>query len=193
MMIIRKILSKVCAETNVSFYFKALSLIFVIALSIGIITATLFPSEARQGVGEMSKQLQFLSEAGAIQIFWIIFLNNTIKSFLALLGGILFGIIPIIFVLINGYAIGIIGAVAIAEKGIGEVLLLTIPHGMFEIPAVLLAASYGVMLGEKFYLKIKYGEQFQPNFSLSLNVFFKFVVPILALAALIETLLGALY
>lgn len=192
MILIQKIKERYKLDESTTFYFKALSLLFVIALSVGLITAILFPFEARQGVDEVSKQLEFLSDAGPIQIFWIIFLNNAIKSFFALAGGILFGIIPIVFILINGYAIGIVGAVAIAEKGIVNLLTLTLPHGIFEIPAVLLAASYGVMLGEKFYARIKKGEPFRGSFSLAMNEFFKIIIPILAIAALIETIAGAI-
>lgn len=177
-------------DEGTTFYFKALSLVFVIALSVGLITAELFPFEARQGVDEIASTLEFLSDAGPFEIFWIIFFNNAIKSFFALAGGILFGIIPVAFILINGYAVGLIGAVAIAERGVADVLALTLPHGMFEIPAVLLAASYGVMLGEKFYGRIRRGEPFRGSFSAATAVFFKVIVPILVLAALIETFVG---
>ncbi|MBI5817134.1 MAG: stage II sporulation protein M [Candidatus Yonathbacteria bacterium] len=177
-------------DEDTTFYFKALSLLFIITFLVGVMTATLFPLEARQGVDEVSRQLEFLSGAGPFQIFGIIFLNNAIKSFVALSSGILFGIIPVVFILVNGYAIGIISAVAIAEQGTVSVLALTLPHGIFEIPAVLLAASYGVMLGEKFYGRIKRGEPFRLSFSLATNAFFKIIVPILAIAAFIETTIG---
>ena len=177
-------------DESTTFYLKALALLLIIMFSVGFITAILFPFEARQGVDEVSRQLEFLSDAGPFQIFWVIFFNNAIKSFLALAGGILFGIIPVVFVLINGYAIGIVGAVAITEKGIVDLLILTLPHGIFEIPAVLLAASYGVMLGEKFYARMRRGEPFRPSFSLAVNAFFKVIVPILAIAAFIETVIG---
>ena len=192
MIVIQKIRELCKLNEGMTFYFKALSLIFVIALSVGLITAILFPFEARQGVDEVSKQLEFLSGAGPFQIFWIIFLNNAIKSFFALAGGILFGIIPVVFILVNGYAIGIVGAVVVAEKGIMTLLILTLPHGIFEIPAVLLAASYGVMLGEKFFARVKRGEPFRPSFSMAMDVFFKIIIPILAIAALIETIAGAI-
>ncbi len=190
MISIKKIGELYKLDESVAFYLKALSLLFIITFSVGFITATLFPFEARQGVNEVSKQLQFLSSAGPFQIFGIIFLNNVIKSFFALVGGILFGIIPVVFILINGYAIGIVGAVAVTEKGMANVLALTLPHGIFEIPAVLLAASYGVMLGEKLYGRIKRGESFHPSFSLAIHAFFKVIVPTLAIAALVETIVG---
>lgn len=193
MILIQKIKERCKLDESTTFYFKALSLLFVIALSVGLITAILFPLEARQGVDEVSKQLEFLSGAGPFEIFWIIFLNNAIKSFFALVGGILFGIIPVVFILINGYAIGIVGAVALAEKGIVNLITLTFPHGIFEIPAVLLAASYGVMLGEKFYARMRRGEPFRGSFSLAMDAFFKVIVPILAIAALIETIVGVVF
>ena len=177
-------------DESTTFYLKALALLLIIMFSVGFITAIFFPLEARQGVDEVFQELEFLSHASAFQIFWIIFFNNAVKLFISLVGGVLLGVIPVIFVLINGYAIGIVAAVAIAEQGVGKVLALTLPHGIFEIPAVLLAASYGVMLGEKFYARMRRGEPFRPSFSLAVDAFFKVIVPVLAVAALIETIIG---
>ncbi|MDO8572427.1 MAG: stage II sporulation protein M [bacterium] len=192
-MILRGKIRELCKiNESTELYLKVISLIFFIAISVGIITAQLFPHEAREGVEEISQQLEFISSAGTFEMFWIIFLNNAVKSFFALVSGILFGIIPVMFILINGYVIGIVGTVAIAEKGITSFLALTLPHGILEIPAVLLAASLGVMLGEKFYTQIRTRESFHPSFSSALGVFFKIVVPTLAIAALIETLLGVI-
>jgi len=46
------------------------------------------------------------------------------------------------------------------------------------------------MLGEKFYARMRKGEPFRPSFSLAVNAFFKVIVPILATAAFIETVIG---
>lgn len=58
-----------------------------------------------QGLGEMSQELR-MSDNPEWSFFVFIFLNNSIKSVLVMLSGILLGVIPFIFLLVNGMVIG---------------------------------------------------------------------------------------
>ncbi len=71
--------------------------------------------------------------------------------------------------------------------GLLKVLLAIIPHGVLEIPAVLIASSYGVWLGLKFYRAMLGKGEFKPYLKKALIVYFKIVVPLLFIAAFIET------
>lgn len=78
-----------------------------------------------------------------------IFLNNTIKSIAVMYLGLLFGLVPIIFILVNGMLIGFL---LTSLHGQGEHVLDVVvrgllPHGIIEIPAILFAAAYGLKLG----------------------------------------------
>jgi len=177
---------------EIRFYFKALILLFLISGILGFIIGQASPQAAGEAVMEFIEEFSFLDELNSIQIFILIFVNNMLKSLAALVLGIFFGIIPVLFVLINGYTIGIILSVIIAESGVGLVLLGTIPHGIFEIPAVIIAASYGVFLGEKFSKKLSGKEPFRPYWQKALCQFKAVVIPLLFIAAFIETFLAGL-
>jgi len=172
---------------EIGFYFKALLLLFFIAGTLGFLLGQASPETAGEAVAEFVEEFGFLDELSLLEIFGLIFLNNTIKSFAALALGIFFGIFPVLFVLINGYSIGTILSVIVAETGIGLVLIGTVPHGILEIPAVILAASYGVLLGEKFSKKLSGKESFRPHWQNALRQFVAIIIPLLALAAFIET------
>ncbi|MDI3257760.1 MAG: stage II sporulation protein M [Kyrpidia sp.] len=79
----------------------------------------------------------------------VIFLNNVKVALFFLLTGVIAGVPAILGVFGNGALIGFVMAM-LHRQGIpvGTVLLYGIlPHGIFEIPAFLLAAAFGLKLG----------------------------------------------
>ncbi|MDI9646478.1 MAG: stage II sporulation protein M [Archaeoglobales archaeon] len=115
-----------------------------------------------------------------------IFLNNAVKSLIAMLSGFFFGIFPILFIAVNGYILGMVVALRLPEWGWVKIAAAILPHGIIEIPAVVLACSQGVMLGYRFYLAVFKGEKFKPHLMESLRVYFRIVVPMLLIAAVVE-------
>lgn len=120
-------------------------------------------------------------------MFIKIFLNNYISTLLSLLLGLLFGIGPIVFLVINGFTIGNLISFASSQVGIYKIGLAIIPHGIFEVPAVLIAASYGLWWGVKNYRKYRYKDSFRDEFSLPIKRYINIVIPLLLLGAFVET------
>lgn len=79
-----------------------------------------------------------------------IFLNNAIKAILVMYLGIFLGVVPLFFLSINGMVIGYIIGLE-AENGGGNLFDLIVkgllPHGILEIPAILVACAYGLRFG----------------------------------------------
>lgn len=174
-------------DGDIKFYFKALLLLFIIAGTLGFITAQQFPMQTEQAVEQTMEELSFIKDLGLFDLFLLISSNNVIKAFFMMLLGILWGIIPVLFILLNGYAIGMIVSITLAESGIATILLGTLPHGVLEIPAVVLAASYGVWLGERFVKKLRKETALNIHVKKSIGVFLKIILPLLVIAAFIET------
>lgn len=82
-------------------------------------------------------------------MIYIIFLNNLSIAFLMILSGFLFGIIPILILISNGIFIGVILNLMLTETGqsFGLVLMGILPHGILEIPAIIIAAGFGIKVG----------------------------------------------
>jgi len=117
-----------------------------------------------------------------------IFLNNTIKALLVTVGGAALGILPVIFIFANGAAVGFVLYGSIQSQGLLTVLLAILPHGIFELPAVLLAASMGLLLGN-YSIKKLFGSgetAIGGELALALKFFVRIVVPLLFIAALVE-------
>lgn len=175
-------------DKNIIFYLKALTLLFIISGIFGFITAQQFPLEAGIAVEQAVKELSFIEQMGPWSIFLLIVLNNSIKALFIMLLGILWGIIPVLFILLNGYAVGIVISVAILETGLIPIILGILPHGILEIPAILLAAGYGIWLGEMFAKKLKNREIILSLYiKNTIDKFIKIIFPTLIIAALVET------
>ncbi len=124
-------------------------------------------------------------------MFFVILLNNSAKSFAILLSGILFGIVPLVAVATNGYVLGVAYLFASGEVGYMQAVKSVLPHGVLEIPAIILTAAYGLWLGVTFARRIRrknlvgFGDQVIH----AIRMFFIVAFPLFILAAFIETFL----
>ncbi|OOC63567.1 stage II sporulation protein M [Paenibacillus ihbetae] len=101
-----------------------------------------------QGLGEISQELQ-TSDNPEWSFFVFIFLNNSIKSVLVMLSGILLGVIPFIFLVVNGMVIGFLLKIvqASGESLFDLIVKGLLPHGIIEIPVIVIACGYGLAFG----------------------------------------------
>lgn len=127
------------------------------------------------------------SEASDLELFSAILTNNVIASFIFLASGVVVGVPPLLFIVLNGFFVGWIAYSAAAEMGLGLVFMTLLPHGVIEIPAITLCAAMGVGLGYQIINKLRRREGLQRYVADSLNVFITRIIPLLILAALIET------
>lgn len=77
----------------------------------------------------------------------VIFLNNVMISVFMIYAGVVFGLIPIYVLISNGLLLGYLAAGSIAHLGLGRFLIAVLPHGIIEIPVVLIACAYGIRFG----------------------------------------------
>lgn len=136
---------------SLSNYILAATLIFLIGGVLGWIgTGALQEIMIQQisGIKEISEQLQ---QGDNVQwnFFTFIFWNNATKAVLVIFAGALAGVIPIIFLLINGGVLGFllhlswqqnVSMYDVVVKGL-------LPHGIIEIPAIIIACAFGLKFG----------------------------------------------
>lgn len=132
-------------------------------------------------------------EEPSIVIFLRIFLNNATVSIFA----IIFGLIPFLFLpiwgaFLNGYYLGVLTSLThIKRLNFFAIFIRLVPHGIFEIPAILYAVSLGIYLTYQVTIVIfdPAREDAEPLFPL-LKRYFKswvgIILPLLLLAAAIE-------
>ena len=142
-------------------------------------------SEFQESLGSFAELFARLSKP---MLASAIFINNGVKTFLVILLGVLGGVLPVAFLLLNGYAIGWVLYLSIQSKGIVSSLLAVVPHGIFELPAVLLGASVGIFLGARTMRRLfgKFETSLKRDFGRALKFFWRIILPLLLLAAFVE-------
>ena len=123
----------------------------------------------------------------------MIFTNNAVKTLLVVVLGIALAIVPLVFILVNGVAIGVVLHLATQSKGLAYSILAIVPHGVFELPGVLCGAAIGVMLGSKAIKRLFRKSEFKVGFELrrALTIFATTIVPLLVIGAITEAYLTA--
>lgn len=169
-------------------YILIITTIFILSIMMGLVVSINSPYIAEDYLKIFEKSFGWIKTLDPFVIMIIIFLNNAIKSLLAILMGIAFGFIPLIFVAGNGVLIGMLINIIAKEKGSFFVIAALLPHGIIEIPMVLISASIGLRLGYNMYLSLK-GEEtsIKTELKQGIGLYVRWIAPLLLLAAIIET------
>jgi stage II sporulation protein M len=121
------------------------------------------------------------------QLIWFIFKNNIWSAFTGIIFGVFLGIIPLVSAVSNGYVLGFVSNAVVSEVGYLSLWRL-LPHGIFEIPAIMISLGLGIKFGLFMFAK-KPGKEFKRRFLLSMKTFLFVILPLLVMAALIEGVL----
>ena len=162
-------------------YIYTITGIFIFGILLGFFMFDKMPIDILQYIEAIIKQLEGKS---ALQISLFIIINNVKVTIYALVLGIFAGIFPIIFTLINGFIIGAVSRTAVIQEN-AFVLWKLIPHGIFEIPAIILAFSFGLKLGMQWF-KPPQMETITNTVKEIIVIFLYIILPLLIIAGLIE-------
>jgi stage II sporulation protein M len=172
---------------------KGLTRNLVLAASIFSITIVLGTLIGQNTALEVLRRLGGLVERFArtdnlsLLLFLMIFLNNGIKALAIIFLGILLGIPPLLFIGLNGFIVGSVGSALESAMGWRYVIASVVPHGVIEIPMLLLATALGLTVGmESFKWLIRRESRVKLQLSDSLKVYLRWILPGLAVAAVIE-------
>jgi stage II sporulation protein M len=163
-------------------------LLFCAAAVAGAMAIVYFPQLAMQ-LQELLKQFaQMFRGLPKLQLAIAIFFNNSIKTLVVILLGPLFGIAPVIFLIMNGAILGAVMPVAAATRGLWTSIMTIVPHGIVELPAIFLGTSMGLRLGMHPWLRLagKTDATLMSELGLALRIYFTIILPLLLLAAAIE-------
>lgn len=178
-------------------YWKSFVVYFILFVGSGILSYFLFLGRERELTYFMEEIMNMFDDKGLFKpgitsftLALLLLKNNATASFIIYVTGLLPIFIPAVLIIVaNGALIGIVFS-ALKTSGEGILLpLLTaiVPHGIFEIPAVVLSASLSFYVSVGIIKKLMDSE-----FSLrtclinSLKTFLLVVLPLLVIAAVVE-------
>lgn len=188
-------LLRLIAIVSIVFFFSGFAFYFAVKC---------LPQETLQeiytNIAEMFAAKDVINADGSLSFLGILWNNIRAGLLISITGVIPFLFLPLLYVMLNS---GLISAILAILSVLSEenVLLMVVkfilPHGIFEIPALILEGAIGMkfcaFLCRKIFGKAK-GAHILLHLKGSLGVFLIYVVPLLIVAAFIEAVvLGAIY
>lgn len=167
------------------------AILFTVAIAAGMRSS---PEQSEQILQELVGFFEPLVDVGPFSLVGFIFVNNAVKTLLVILLGVILGLPSLLFVLVNGYVIGIMTAVVQSELGYGVLIASLAPHGVLEIPAMLLASGLGVQVGHAVLLRFtEQRHEVRNVLECGLKIYARWILPALLVASVIEVLVTPLF
>jgi stage II sporulation protein M len=135
----------------------------------------------------LSELIMSLEGKSTFELVVFIFLNNLKAAFFGLVTGIVFGVLPFVIAVVNGYLVGFVGREAAMTEGL-VVFWRLAPHGIFELPAILFSIGIGMKIGTGL-LERNFEKRLKHNFVEGFRFFVFVVFPLLLIAGIIEGVL----
>ena len=157
---------------------------------VSLILGTLIGQNTVEGfLGQFGAVLEPITSVGKLSIVLVllVFINNAIKALGMVFLGILLGLPPLLFIGLNGFIVGGLGSALESANGWTYVIASFVPHGVIEIPVILLATALGFTVGvESIKWLARRESRVKSQLSDSLKVYLRWILPGLAVAAIIE-------
>jgi stage II sporulation protein M len=170
--------------------------LFLLSCMAGYMMPSATPGASDALLSGLKGKAESITSQSPPMVMLSIFANNAMVALVAMLAGLAAGLFPAFFVVSNGLIIGImletivrnlgvVGGVAVFAAGI-------LPHGIIELPAVLISTAIGLNLGYAVLRAVFTGKGFVvAEIKTGLRMFLSWIVPALVVAAFIETYVTA--
>ena len=169
--------------------YLCVSLAFLIAgVGAGVAAIFSYPALSDHLQRELGGFVHIFRALPKMNLLLAIFFNNAVKTLLVIVLGRFFGLLPALFLLANGAAIAIAVYSSSQLRGLTHSILILVPHGLLELPAVLLGTSVGFMIGFHSFRRVlgKADRSNTGQLGAALRFFLVVIVPLLIVAASIE-------
>lgn len=175
-------------------YFILTCILFLFGIIAGYLFAIYQFDIVNELINEFQKKIDSVSGASQFELMLFIFSNNAMVNLVLIISGIFFCILPILIILTNGILIGIVFFQFASQYGFLLVFITLIPHGIIELPITFTSASIGMKLGLRTFQKlfqIKHVD-LKYEFLNAIRIYLIIVIPLIFLAAIIETYVTAM-
>lgn len=142
---------------------------------------------------ELARLIEPIAGLGPLGVFAFIFLNNAIKTLAVIVLGTCFGLPSLFFISFNGFILGTVISALRSEVGWGLIAASLAPHGVIEIPVVMLATALGLGVGwESLRWLARRRSRVGRRLRGGLRLYLRWLLPGLAVAAAVEVVVTPL-
>lgn len=120
--------------------------LFVIGIALGL---TVHGSSADIVMRDMDTLKQFSAMLRPFQLSTALFIwgKNVTTLLISFVLSPLLGLMPILALTLNGWLLSLVGALAVEQRGLAFVLAAILPHGIIEIPALIIGEAAALSSG----------------------------------------------
>lgn len=184
------------SKSNITKNFIICGIVFFAAMIVGFFAMFAVPDEVikeiTKSIGDVFDSKRVITDGGNISFIGLL-LNNLLACFMMfILGFIPFLFLPVFYEGLNGMLVGVVlGIIHVMgeENGLIAFVKFILPHGIFEIPAMVLAGAIGlklcVLLCRKIFGKAR-EEKLSCHIKGCLGIYVTYIIPLLIAAAFIE-------
>ncbi len=158
-------------------------LLFIFSLAMGFYLGEVIPVDLLE---EVLGALPDVEGMSLPMLFLFILGNNLFKSLLWMVSGVFFSIPSLFFTVLNGFFIGWFSHSVGLEQGLLFTAAALLPHGVIEIPTILLSSAAGMGLGYQLVNRLRGRGSIKAELGKSLRLFIWRIAPLLLLAAIVE-------
>ena len=123
--------------------------LFGVGLVFGLATPAGIVSLIAEDIAALKELASLLASLPLALVAVIIFLKNASALLISFVFSPIFCLLPILTLTVNGWLLAFISVIVSQEKSLGFVLAGLLPHGVFELPALIIgeaaALSFGAM------------------------------------------------
>ena len=121
--------------------------LFGIGLVLGLTTPASSASLFAEDIAALEELANFLASLPQASIFILIFIKNVSAVLISFALSPIFCLVPVVALIFNGGLLGFVSALVIQEKSLGYLLAGLLPHGIFELPALIIGEAVALSFG----------------------------------------------
>lgn len=167
------------------------AVLFLVGIGIGLVTPNIpLAHELTSGLEELSRIIVPFS----LLTVFIIFSKNALAMLMSFVLSPLLCLVPLLALVANGWLLGYISAAVVQKESLAFVLYGILPHGIFELPAMIMAQAAALGFGAAVLL-VLFRKKSRPVLAPRVKRYVKFLVFAIILlvpAAFIETFITPL-
>ncbi len=169
--------------------------LFSSGLVLGLSTPAGIAALPPEEVAALEELAELLSSLQQSSILMLIFFKNVSALLLSFALSPVLCVVPIMALTANGWLVGLVSSTVLQEKSLGFLLAGLLPHGIFELPALIIGEAVALSFGTAAILALFKKERRKlllPNLRQNLR-YLIIAIALLLPAAVIETYITPLF
>jgi len=169
--------------------------LFGSGLLLGLAAPTSIVALTSGDIAALEEFARFLSSLPQPAVLMVILTKNVSALLISLALSPMFCLAPVLALTVNGWLLGLVSNTVIQEKSLGFLLAALLPHGIFELPALIMGEAVALSFGTAVILAVfKKGRRNLLLPSLKRNLRYLVIALVLLVpAAIIETYVTPLF